>query len=108
MTTTLRELARDRPVSLADLDLGPDAIVTRAGGSIKSLGGARLGGYLCVWSDKENPDRTRMKDHFHSDTKLGRFIKSGLPVFVNHGLLAGIDDLEIGEARCTPDDYGLQ
>lgn len=77
----------------------------RYGGALKSLGGRRIGGYLCIWGDENATDLegeffTKTTDFDFEDGEK----RSG---YYNHGLDLTVKNRKIGRGSLKTDDVGV-
>lgn len=111
MATTLKEFRRIRGArTVWDDDALQDRIgklETHAGSAIKSLGGIKVGGYLCVWGSPSQVDRSKMRDFFTPACNFGRFGRGPVDTMIHHGLMEDVGDVVIGEATMKADTHGL-
>lgn len=75
-----------------------------SGGTIKSLGGNRIGGHAVIFTDENRPDLqgdffTKATDFFIDD-------ESRVPILYHHGL-RGLGSMVLGKAKCNIDDVGV-
>ena len=75
------------------------------GGTVKSLGDGRVGGFLVRYSDSETPDLEG--DFFTKDTDLGIEAGSRLPVYYQHGYDPIFKTKRIGRATAEFQDAGV-
>src|SRR5687767_10948561 len=75
------------------------------GGSVKALGGGKVGGYLVLFSGPDDPDL--QGDYFTKSTDF--FIESGesRPILYRHGVHPVIKSRKLGKATITIDDAGV-
>lgn len=82
----------------------PETLVSFAG-SVKALGGGKIGGHLVRFSSPDDPDLTG--DFFGKSTDLGIAEGSSLPVYYQHGLDDTLKNRRIGRGTVTFDEVGV-
>ena len=76
------------------------------GGTVKSLGGGRVGGYLVMWGDEMQRDLEG--EYFTPETDLGLDWFVERPALYHHGLDKTLKSTLIGKIdQLTPDDTGV-
>lgn len=91
-------------VTKEDREKAGDARMVHVGGTVKSLGGNKIGGYAVVFTDEETPDL--QGDFFTKATDFYIDADSSLPILYHHGL-RGLGSMQLGKARCNIDDVGV-
>lgn len=82
----------------------PDTLVSFAG-TVKALGGGKVGGHLVRFSGPNDPDLTG--DFFSKSTDLGIVDGASLPVYYQHGLDDVLKNRRIGRGTVKVDEVGV-
>lgn len=90
------------PMGAPDMGMAADSLVIH-GGTVKALGGGKIGGYLVRFSSADDPDLSG--EFFTKQTDFG--VHTTAPVYYHHGMDGTLKSRVLGSATMKADEAGV-
>lgn len=85
----------------------PDDTLVYVGGSVKALGEGRVGGYLVLFSTKNDPDISPARDFFTKNTDYDLERSNISTIYYDHGRDATLKQRKLGTGSMKVDEVGV-